>query len=82
MIVIDLPEPVAITVETMAAKVGMTASAWLGDQIEHAYGNGRVSLINPEKPRRQSRSTPRRHAAARRAARAARAVITETPENV
>ncbi len=78
MIVLNLPDSVAVTVETMAAKVGMTSSSWLSDQICHAYGSGRVTLTTPEKPR-LSRSTRRRHAAARRAARAARAVTaTET----
>lgn len=79
MIVLDLPEPVAGTVETMAARAGMTASSWLADQIVHAFGTGRV-VTDPNQPHRRTHRGRRSRAAIARAA-ARKAATIETPTN-
>ena len=73
MIVVVLSDATASRIADIAGGVGLTASQFLSDRVEEAYGTGRRGLV----PVRQPRSARKRIAAAKRAARATRNQPTE-----
>ncbi|GEP02285.1 hypothetical protein [Methylobacterium oxalidis] len=69
IITLDLPDSLAGSIEARAGRAGMTASSWLSDQLETAFGSGilvresEMSLAPRKHRKRRSKASRERHRA-------------------
>lgn len=80
---IQLDPHTADAVDAAAGRAGMTASSFLSDQVQHAFGHAVLSRRDLGRAkRRASRRQRKAYALANRASRAATSTLNEATSNV